>query len=192
MAKRTTKTKPNPEYIIEQLWPLVVPIGDLILDPQNARQHGKKNIGAIVESLRRYKQREPIVVNKPTGIVLAGNGRVLAARELGWEYLAVVYAEDDEKDARGFALADNRTAELAEWDGEKLQETIRVLREDDEALYAALDLVRLDAEFRDQGGTEQPVPEIFEVVIQAESETEQKALFERFQKEGMRVRLLTQ
>jgi hypothetical protein len=44
--------------------------------------------------------------------------RSKAARDLGWSHLAVVFTDDDPVTAAGFSIADNRTAELAEWDGE--------------------------------------------------------------------------
>jgi hypothetical protein len=92
-------------------------ISDLTLDPNNARTHSQKNLDAIKSSLTKFGQRKPIVVNGQ-GVILAGNGTVEAAKSLGWDQIdvAVVPADWDEATARAYALADNRTAELAEWD----------------------------------------------------------------------------
>jgi DNA modification methylase len=109
--------------IAEDLRSLVRPIATLREDPQNARRHDEKNVDAIKASLTTFGMRKPIVALKD-GTVIAGNGTLRAATELGWTEIAVVTFEDEEK-ARAFAVADNRTAELAEWDDTVLVETLR-------------------------------------------------------------------
>ena len=98
-----------------------VAIGKLQSDPDNARKHSKKNLEAIAGSLKRFGQRKPIVVTG-ANIVIAGNGTLEAAKSLGWSEIVVAYTPSDwsYEDARAYALADNRTAELAEWDNDKL------------------------------------------------------------------------
>lgn len=125
-----TKTVGDPlGRIAEQLRPLAVPVEKLIYDPDNARKHPEANMRALKTSLNQYGQVKPVVALKDMGVVLAGNGTLQAARELGWTHLAVVYVQMDETEARGFAIADNRTAELAEWDFQKLAESLRVLQD---------------------------------------------------------------
>ena len=94
----------------------IVPISSLTLDPTNARKHSETNLRAIANSLKRFGQRKPIVVQGST--VLAGNGTLEAARSLGWMEIAIVKVPDewDAQTAKAFAIADNRSAELAEWD----------------------------------------------------------------------------
>jgi len=94
---------------------------DLTLDPENARTHSKTNIDAIVTSLEKFGQRKPIVVT-PEGRVLAGNGTLTAAKQMGWTEIdvAVTPAEWDLPTAKAYALADNRSAELAAWDTDVL------------------------------------------------------------------------
>jgi site-specific DNA-methyltransferase (adenine-specific) len=92
-------------------------ISDLTPDPRNARTHDDKNVKAIAASLNKFGQRKPIVITTDR-VVLAGNGTVQAAKSLGWDAIDVVVApaDWDEATAKAFALADNRSAELAEWD----------------------------------------------------------------------------
>ena len=92
-------------------------ISDLTADPENARTHDKKNLDAIASSLEKFGQRKPIVV-MPTGVILAGNGTWAAAKQLGWTEItvSVTPADWDYATAKAYALADNRTAELADWD----------------------------------------------------------------------------
>jgi hypothetical protein len=114
--------------VVEGLLPLLTAMAALRLDPENARVHSERNVAAIAESLRRYGQRKPVVANKRTKIILAGNGTYVAAQRLGWTELACVWVQDDKHTARGYALADNRTAELAEWDHHRLSALMRELR----------------------------------------------------------------
>lgn len=92
-------------------------IANLTLDPANARKHDARNLDAIKTSLEQFGQRKPIVITTD-GVVLAGNGTVTAAKALGWTDItvAVAPAEWDKSTAKAYALADNRSAELAEWD----------------------------------------------------------------------------
>ena len=102
------------------LEPLLRPICELRQDPDNARSHDERNLAAIRDSLTRFGLQKPIVVS-PDNIVIAGNGTLQAARDLGWTHIACVTTDLAGLDARGFALADNRSAELATWDMEALR-----------------------------------------------------------------------
>lgn len=118
-------------WIVESLRPLAVPIESLALDPENVRSHPVRNMAAVVSSLKRYGQRKPVVVNRVTGFIEAGNGTLEAARELGKDCLAVVYVEDDPETAMGYAIADNRTADLAEWNWQALGGQLQELLDND-------------------------------------------------------------
>lgn len=104
-------------------------IDDLSLDPKNARKHDDQNIKAIAGSLSTFGQRKPIVVWRKT--VVAGNGTLVAARSLGWKEIEVALIPDEwEADkVQAFALADNRTAELAVWDEQVLKSQLVELGE---------------------------------------------------------------
>ena len=102
-------------------------ITELSLDPSNVRKHGRKNLDAIKASLRKFGQQKPIVVDAK-GIVLAGNGTLAAAQELGWTEIDIVRTQLEGVEATMFAIADNRTAELAEWE-DSLTEVLKSLAE---------------------------------------------------------------
>jgi len=97
-----------------------VKITTLKLDPENARKHSERNIAAIQGSLEKFEQQRPLVVWNNT--VIAGNGTLQAAKDLGWAEIQISRVPDewDYSEARAYAIADNRTSELAEWDGESL------------------------------------------------------------------------
>lgn len=101
-----------------------VPISSLVYDPNNARKHSPKNLTAIATSLEKFGQRKPVVVHN--GVIIAGNGTVEAARKLDWTEITIteVPTEWDVATAKAYAIADNRTAELAEWDTPVLVEQL--------------------------------------------------------------------
>jgi ParB family chromosome partitioning protein len=108
-------------------------IADLSTDPANARKHSQRNLEAITASLRRFGQQKPIVIDK-ANIVRAGNGTLEAARQLGWETIEAVQTDLTGSEASAYAIADNRTAELAEWDEDILKATLEALADEDAAL----------------------------------------------------------
>ena len=113
-----------------------VMIDELDCDPANVRAHDSKNLDAIKSSLRRFGQQKPIVVNEK-GIVIAGNGTLTAARALGWDSINIVKTVLEGSEATAYAIADNRTGELAEWDEEALAKQLSALQIEDEALVEA-------------------------------------------------------
>ena len=104
-------------------------ITELSLDPSNVRKHGRKNLDAIKASLRKFGQQKPIVVDAK-GIVLAGNGTLAAAQELGWTEIDIIRTQLEGVEATAFAIADNRTAELAEWE-DSLADVLKALAKAD-------------------------------------------------------------
>jgi hypothetical protein len=104
-------------------------ITELSLDPSNVRKHSRRNLDAIKASLRKFGQQKPIVVDAK-GIVLAGNGTLTAAQELGWTEIQIVRTELAGVEATMFAIADNRTAELAEWEEDKLNAVLKSLQDE--------------------------------------------------------------
>jgi len=104
-----------------------VALDSIILDPANARAHGPHNLEAIKGSLARFGQQRPIIVDE-AGVVVAGNGTVQAARALGWETIQVVTTGLAGIDRSAYAIVDNRSAELAEWDSDALGKTLDSLR----------------------------------------------------------------
>ena len=113
-----------------------VPIESISTDPANLRKHDERNISAIIASLRRFGQQHPIVIDS-RGIVLAGNGRYEAIKRLGWPTILAVRSDLAGADATAYAIADNRTAELANWDDTALAETLRALQSEEFDIEAA-------------------------------------------------------
>ena len=102
------------------LEPFLVDVESLSELPGNPR---RGDVEAVKRSYERFGQRKPIVARRDgkQTIVVAGNHQLRAAKELGWEQIAVVFADDlTDDEARGYALADNRVGELGAYDSEDL------------------------------------------------------------------------
>ncbi len=93
----------------------------------NAR---KGNVAVIVDSLREFGQHRPIVVQKETGRIIAGNHTFFAAQTLGWEEIDVIYVDDDDVTATRRAIADNATGDHARWDERILKDLLESVGED--------------------------------------------------------------
>jgi DNA modification methylase len=102
-------------------------VGDLNPYAGNARTHSDKQIEQIAASIRRFGFTNPVLIDGADGIV-AGHGRVAAARKLGFtEVPAIELAHLSEAERRAYVIADNRLAELAGWDREILAIELQAL-----------------------------------------------------------------
>ena len=117
---------------IPGLLPLLYPIDRLTPMPGNPR---RGDVDAVATSYQKFGQRKPIVA-KADGTVIAGNHQTKAAIELGWSHIAVVFVNDDDKTAKAYALADNKTGDLGDYDTVALGELIRDLQDEPELLAA--------------------------------------------------------
>ena len=98
-------------------------------DSNNVRKHNQANIEAITKSLKNFGQQKPIVIKD--NVVIAGNGTLQASKILGWEYIDTVEIPSDwtEEKIRAYAIADNKTHDLSDWDNDLLLESLNSLNE---------------------------------------------------------------
>jgi len=122
-----------------------IPVSQLHFDPENARKHGKKSLEGIKASLSRFGQQKPIVVDAD-GKVIAGNGTLGAARALGWRTVKAVRTTLRGAEAVAFALADNKTAELSDWDEDILWQQLDALSGVEPELFEATGFTEAELE----------------------------------------------
>lgn len=104
-----------------------VPVDDLELYPGNAR---KGDIEVVAESLSYHGQFKPIVVQKSTNYVLAGNHTLRAAREiLKWTTIGCVYVDVDDEQAKKIVLVDNAASDKGTYDYEALMDIIGSIKD---------------------------------------------------------------
>ena len=98
---------------------------------RNARKHSKKQLAQIAESIEAFGFVNPILIDKDNTI-LAGHGRVEAARKLGMDRVPCLYIEHlTPEQKRAYVLADNKIALNATWDEDLLSEELKALSEID-------------------------------------------------------------
>ena len=109
----------------------LVPIEKLVPYVNNARTHSLEQINKLRSSLREFGFINPVIIDREFGVI-AGHGRILAAKEEGIAEVPCVYADFlSEAQKKAYILADNRMAMDAGWDEELLRVEIEALQADD-------------------------------------------------------------
>jgi site-specific DNA-methyltransferase (adenine-specific) len=101
-----------------------VPINDVKPWDRNPKKHNKK---AILESFKRFKPTQPLLVQKGTGLIIAGHGRLEAFKELGYAEVPIIELEMNDAEARAYALVDNQTVIAGGWDDDLLLSNLQEL-----------------------------------------------------------------
>ena len=98
-----------------------LPLASLKPYARNARRHGEKQVEIIARSIREYGFVNPVLIDKDDAIV-AGHGRYEAAKRLGLATVPTIRLEHlTDAQVRAYRIADNRIAELSDWDEELLR-----------------------------------------------------------------------
>src|SRR6266436_2789583 len=104
-----------------------VAIERLKLDPRNPRVHSDRQVKQIAGSIKAFGFNVPVLADQD-GNLLAGHGRVYAARRLGLRQIPVIRLEHlTPEQARAFSIADNRLSETSSWNERLLGEVFRDL-----------------------------------------------------------------
>lgn len=170
-------------------------VAELIPYARNARTHSDAQVAQIAASITEWGWTTPVLVDE-TGSIIAGHGRVMAARKLGLEDVPVMVASGwSEAQKKAYVLADNQLALNAGWDIDLLKIEIGDL----DAEGFNLDLIGFDqielAKFFDQESIfdkdlkEQEYKEVFNIIIECQDETEQEKIFNRLDTEGYKCRI---
>lgn len=107
----------------------VVPIDSLRPHPKNANTHSPEQLERLAKILQYQGWRKPIVVSKLSGYIVSGHGRLLASRIAGFTDVPIDEQHyDDEKQELADLVADNRIAELSDWNDIKLNDELAGLK----------------------------------------------------------------
>lgn len=125
----------------------LVKVEELIPHPKNPNTHPQSQIKILAQNIRYHGWRHPIVVSKLSGYIVAGHGRLEAAKELGVSIVPVEYqnfaSEDNEL---AVLVGDNRLAELSSLDLNGLQDIIDGFKASDfDTILAGFEPTDLDA-----------------------------------------------
>lgn len=105
------------------------PISELKPSPHNARRHGEKQISQLMASIRKFGFNSIVLIDAE-GVILAGHGRVEAAKRLGMDRVPTVMIDHlTPEEARAFIIADNKIAQNSDWDEDLLASELNFLNE---------------------------------------------------------------
>ena len=98
---------------------------------RNAKQHGKDQVERIARSIRELGFLSPCLIDQELNVI-AGHGRILAAKTIGMETVPCVFVEGlTEEQRKAYILADNRLTEMGEWDMDLVQQELAALADAD-------------------------------------------------------------
>jgi ParB-like nuclease domain len=125
---------PGYQKVTSQNWPADKverwSIDRLVPYARNSRTHSEAQIAQLAASLREWGWTNPILVDE-AGTIIAGHGRVEAARQLGFSEVPVMVATGwTDAQKRAYVIADNKLALNAGWDTEMLGSELLALQED--------------------------------------------------------------
>jgi hypothetical protein len=144
----------------------MVPIEQLVEHPSNANKHPEKQIEMLAKIMNYQGWRHPIVVSNLSGHIVAGHGRLAAAKKLGWTECPVDTQDFEDKIQEiAFLYSDNKIAELAEHDDEMFKL---------EALNLQLDVNGFDLDLLGVPDLVIGTPEINELDEKSESDKAQE------------------
>lgn len=182
----------NPADKVDQ-WP----IEKLVPYAKNSRTHSEEQVAQIAASIREWGFTTAVLVDE-LGSIIAGHGRVMAARKLGMASLPVMVAKGwSDAQKRAYIIADNKLAMNAGWDDELLKLELHALAEADYQLnmtgFDADELTKImfGELIEPEEPEEQNVSSAFEVSVSCDSEAEQERVYEMLTKKGLKCRVLT-
>ena len=110
----------------------LVKIDELLAHPKNPNTHPQNQINLLAQNIRYHGWRHAIVVSKLSGYIVAGHGRLEAAKELGVSIVPVEYQDFATEDNElAVLVGDNRLAELSSLDTNSLQDIVDQFKEND-------------------------------------------------------------
>lgn len=172
------------------------PIADVRPYENNPRLNAEA-VAKVAESLRHFGWRQPLVVDQH-GVLIVGHTRLLAARSLGMESVPVHIAHDlSDEAARAYRIADNRSADEATWDDNKLIAELERLQEGGlEMSLIGFDDDELAKYLGGDGNwnaedTSPVVTQQWLCVVTCANEQQLQALYARLDSEGYACKLVT-
>ena len=162
-------------------------VSELKLNPRNPR----KNDGAVesvAKSIEKYGFKNPLIIDD-AGVVWCGNTRLKAARKLKLKEVPCIVANDlTPEQIREYALLDNKTNELADWDFDLLAEELDELDLGDFDIDWNLPNISEEIERKDLSDN---IKEKFELVIKVENEISLEELYNEMVERGFECKIST-
>ena len=177
-------------------------VDDLIPYVNNSRTHSDEQVTQVAASIKEFGFTNPLLIDEQGGII-AGHGRLMAAKKLKLEQVPTITLEGlTDAQRKAYVIADNKLALNAEWDFDLLKIEIESLQEDD----FKLDLLGFDVDelngilgFDDIAEEDEEEPEQdyednykeqYGVIIMCKNAEEQEKVFNKMQQNGYEVKVV--
>ena len=171
----------------------VIGIEKLIPYVKNSRTHSDEQVAQIAASIKEFGFNNPVLIGSDD-VIIAGHGRVMAARKLGMlEVPCIRLGHLTETQRKAYIIADNRLALNAGWDEELLTIELKSLAEENFRLdllgFDAQELAKMFDEVTEDPLKEESYSEVFNVIVECKDEQEQEKVFNRLDSEGYTCRV---
>jgi ParB-like chromosome segregation protein Spo0J len=172
-------------------------VSELIPYAANSRTHSDAQVAQIAASIKEFGWTNPILIDGDNTII-AGHGRLLAARKLGMEEVpAIILDHLTKAQQRALVIADNQLALNAGWDMDMLKAEIEDLILEDFNINLLgfddkfLDSLNADVFEETRTAEEQNVEAVFEIAVTCADEDEQEKVYQILTEQGLKCRVLT-
>ena len=164
-------------------------IGDIKPYEKNPRKNDSA-VDAVANSISQFGFKVPVVIDKDN-IIICGHTRYKAAQKLGLGVVPCVIADDlTEEQIKAYRLADNKVAELAEWDIDLLGEELDGIFDIDMSDFG-FDMAEEEDTQTEREDLSDKVGETYEVIIECDNEIEQEQIYNKLIGDGYSCRVLT-
>lgn len=166
-----------------------IPVDDLIPYENNPRLNDEA-VDAVAASIREFGFKQPVVIDKDN-VIVCGHTRMKAAVLLGLDTVPAIRADDlTDEQIKAYRLADNKTAELADWDFDALSKELQGLSIDMADFGFAENAGVLDTK-DNQKDISDKFHEKYEVIIECTDEFEQMHVYNEINEKGYKCRVST-
>ncbi len=146
-------------------------LDEFLPHPKNPNRHDSDQIERLAELYRYHGIRHPIIISRRSGCIVAGHGRLMAARKAGLEAFPYEYQDFDSDEAEyAFLVADNAIADLAELDLSQINMEIGSLGPDFDLDNLGIKDFRIDAKITDLPDLEATDPDCQQVTFTLSNE----------------------
>lgn len=160
----------------------------LIHHPKNPNKHSDEQITRLCKLISYQGFRNPLIVQMGTDLVVAGNGRLMAAKQLGLKEVPVIYQEfDSEAQLYAYIVADNEIARWASLDRSMVLDDLKLLDLGDIELLGLKDFNVLDEKVIEDTLPPLLTPK-YKIEVEANSEDSRKNLHQELEGRGFLVR----
>lgn len=174
----------------------LVDVATLVAYPRNSRKHSAEQVAQIAASIKQWGFTMPVLTDEASTII-AGHGRVMAAKKLGMKQVPVIVAANwSEAQKRAYVIADNKLTENSTWDKKILAEELKEIGELGfdltETGFDTDEIDKLEKLFQGDGAdsSSQLGDMEYQIVVKCRDEMHQTELLDRFEKDGLEVKAM--